>query len=851
MQPIPDPAVVPSPDPFIAQLRKDPAPDRPMEADEPNAHVLAVTKAGRGWLACVGHDGGGSGAGGDGSARVGRGEAGMPRTGAPSGRPLLARCCGARTRSGPGCRGLAMENGRCRMHGGASTGPRTPEGLAKLVAARTKHGRHGAARRALRRHHRMFVERARLLAEAEALWPYLSPDLMARLDRGPAELGAPPVHPSRVPGAPVVGKVSGEAGLGVVVPVVGRDARGRFAAGPRVVVPGRVLRGRAAERVIAQAEAAALAPWKAGIAQALMARGMVLAGRRAVRIGEVRNDPIVGRAMGDGGAASGVGEQRPYTRSDDGDDDVAVRAARRVMRVVEVRNDPIGGRAVGGGGAASGAGEQRPYTRSNDGDDDVAVRAACRAARIAGTSNDPIDGGATGGGGAASGAGRQRLYRRSDGGDDDVAVRAARRAVPGVEMRNDPKGGRATGGGAAASGASEQRPFTRLKSIGGGAGGDAAVGAGDAAARVAKPRTHPLAGRTTDGEFAIGAAASRPHARANGAGAAVTGRTAGIGDARHDPIPGNATEDKFAIGAVASRPQARSDGAGDDVHEGAVAVVGWAKEDAALFHPPRLRAGWAGGRLRALIIQAERIMIWRNAVRSGAARAGSAWFWGLLLAVGLALGTASARAETLLRLSETATVMVHPDELDASLRAEALAADPADAQRRVNAAMAEALAAAKAVAGVTVSTGGYFVWRVGPTPQDRTERWQANQSIELTSHDGTALLKLVGALQQKGLAVGQLGWRLSDTATKAARAEATTKAITALRGRAEAAAGLLGLQFGSFKEVRLDSTRPQPGPRMMMMSAQAAPSQAAPPSAEAADVSIEATAEADVLLIAK
>ena len=709
MRPIPDFTAAASPDPLIALPRKRPVRHRPARPGEPIGRLSAETEASCGWSVCADHNGVGRSAGvgsrdgGSGGAGVGRGEADLPRGG--PGRPPLARCCGAKTRSGPGCRGLAMENGRCRMHGGASTGPRTPEGLAKLAAARTRHGRHGAPERALRRHHRMFVERTRLLAEAEALWPYLSPDLRARLDRGPAELGAPLVHPSRVPGGPA----AGDAALRVVVPVVGRDARGRFAAGPRVVVPGRVLRGRAAERVIAQAEAAALAPWKAGIAQALMARGMVLAGRRAVRIGEVRNDPIVGRAMGDGGAASGVGEQRPYTRSDDG--------------------------------------------------------------------------------------------------DDDVAVRAARRAVPCVEMRNDPIGGRATGGGAAASGASEQRPFTRLKSIGGGAGGDAAVGAGDAAARVAKPRTHPLAGRTT--------------------------------------------EDKFAIGAVASRPQARPDGAGDDVHEGAVAVVGWAKEDAALFHPPRLRAGWAGGRLRALIIQAEQIMMRRNAVRSGAARAGSAWFWGLLLAVGLALGTASARAETLLRLSETATVMVHPDELDASLRAEALAADPADAQRRVNAAMAEALAAAKAVAGVTVSTGGYFVWRVGPTPQDRTERWQANQSIELTSHDGTALLKLVGALQQKGLAVGQLGWRLSDTATKAARAEATTKAITALRGRAEAAAELLGLQFGSFKEVRLDSTRPQPGPRMMMMSAQAAPSQAAPPSAEAADVSIEATAEADVLLIAK
>ena len=145
----------------------------------------------------------------------------------------------------------------------------------------------------------MFVERTGLWAEAAALWPCLSPDLRARLDRGPAELGAPLVHPSRVPGGPVAGTVAGEAGLGVVVPVVGRDARGRFSAGPRVavpgrVLPGRVLRGRAAERVIAQAEAAALAPWKAGIARALMARGLVLAGRRAVTGRENAQRPHTG-----------------------------------------------------------------------------------------------------------------------------------------------------------------------------------------------------------------------------------------------------------------------------------------------------------------------------------------------------------------------------------------------------------------------------------------------------------------------------------------------------------------------------------------------------------------------------
>jgi len=230
---------------------------------------------------------------------------------------------------------------------------------------------------------------------------------------------------------------------------------------------------------------------------------------------------------------------------------------------------------------------------------------------------------------------------------------------------------------------------------------------------------------------------------------------------------------------------------------------------------------------------------------------------GLLLVAGLALvavlivGAAPVRAETLLRLSETATVTAHPDELDATLRVDVTAPNPAQAQRQVNATMDTALTAAKAVAEVTASTGGYFVWRVGPAPLSPPEHWQANQTIELTSHDGAALLKLVGDLQQKGLAVGQLGWRLSDTATRAARAEATRKAIAALRGRAEEAAALLQLRFDSFKEVNLDNTRPQPfAPRMMAMSA-AGSASAPPPSAEPADVSISATAEADVVLLPK
>jgi len=33
-----------------------------------------------------------------------------------------------------------MKNGRCKFHGGLSTGPRTPEGLARSRRARWKHG---------------------------------------------------------------------------------------------------------------------------------------------------------------------------------------------------------------------------------------------------------------------------------------------------------------------------------------------------------------------------------------------------------------------------------------------------------------------------------------------------------------------------------------------------------------------------------------------------------------------------------------------------------------------------------------------------------------------------------------
>ena len=66
--------------------------------------------------------------------------------------PMAHACarCAARTRAGTSCRSPAMRNGRCRLHGGLSTGPTSPEGLARLVQARTVHGGYGAEMRRFR-----------------------------------------------------------------------------------------------------------------------------------------------------------------------------------------------------------------------------------------------------------------------------------------------------------------------------------------------------------------------------------------------------------------------------------------------------------------------------------------------------------------------------------------------------------------------------------------------------------------------------------------------------------------------------------------------------------------------------
>lgn len=224
----------------------------------------------------------------------------------------------------------------------------------------------------------------------------------------------------------------------------------------------------------------------------------------------------------------------------------------------------------------------------------------------------------------------------------------------------------------------------------------------------------------------------------------------------------------------------------------------------------------------------------------------------IFLAASLALPFLAARAGaqpapvfagpgTLLRLSETAEVTRVPDEVQATLRFEARDSAAAAAQAGVNRAMAAALETARRTASVTTTTGAYFTWR-----QEDPPRWVSSQTLALRGREQAPILELAGALQSRGFALGGIQHTLARETARAARQEAASMALEALRRRAEAVASQMGMRVERIAEIQLEASDP-PAPRPMLAQAMAA--RAAPaPVAQAEDVVVTATVAAAVVL---
>ncbi|HTO83027.1 MAG TPA: HGGxSTG domain-containing protein [Methylomirabilota bacterium] len=186
---------------------------------------------------------------------------GRLRNGARPGDFLTAPRCGARTRCGGSCRQPAMRNGRCRMHGGLSTGPRTAEGRARCARARLTHGGYSAATRALRADARAWTRRIRglvavLRPRRTAGHGVLASDLMSAV----GATGRSPVHPAHRTGDLPVAPTRDSA---ICVHPRSSAASSPSTAGHGVLPP--ISRSRPSPRAVRLLSGAApLAPFSAG-----------------------------------------------------------------------------------------------------------------------------------------------------------------------------------------------------------------------------------------------------------------------------------------------------------------------------------------------------------------------------------------------------------------------------------------------------------------------------------------------------------------------------------------------------------------------------------------------------------
>ena len=83
------------------------------------------------------------------------------KNGNRSGDLSKAARCMAKNRRGALCQCPAMSNGRCRLHGGLSTGPKTPAGIERIRQAVTKHGRYSGRAIAEREQYRKLIQHCR------------------------------------------------------------------------------------------------------------------------------------------------------------------------------------------------------------------------------------------------------------------------------------------------------------------------------------------------------------------------------------------------------------------------------------------------------------------------------------------------------------------------------------------------------------------------------------------------------------------------------------------------------------------------------------------------------------------
>jgi len=173
------------------------------------------------------------------------------------------------------------------------------------------------------------------------------------------------------------------------------------------------------------------------------------------------------------------------------------------------------------------------------------------------------------------------------------------------------------------------------------------------------------------------------------------------------------------------------------------------------------------------------------------------------------LGTLQ-NGQILLNLSITEQQEVEQDTLNISLQYSVQGRDPVELQNDVNQTMRLALDTLERDGRIEYSTTQYQVYTIEAGRPVRADVenpvWRAQQGVELTGTDSTALLELAGSLQAQGLVITSQYYSLSSARYEEIAGRLTQAALGNLQQRAEAAAGSLGKSGAALVEVSLDGS---------------------------------------------
>jgi len=160
-----------------------------------------------------------------------------------------------------------------------------------------------------------------------------------------------------------------------------------------------------------------------------------------------------------------------------------------------------------------------------------------------------------------------------------------------------------------------------------------------------------------------------------------------------------------------------------------------------------------------------------------------------------------------IRLQSGQTESVSNDTMHVTLQTYAEMQDPSKLAARINREMEWALAKAKGVEGVKVSTGSYQTWPV--TRKEVTTGWRGQQALILESRDTEVLSRLTGQLQEQ-LQIKSMNFTVSDEKRVAVENRLIGIALNAFKERARIVGDNLKADGYRIVEINVSTSSQRP-----------------------------------------